>query len=112
MIVTPSSTPKGGERRRTEFGLRFTAAALHTSFQLPASSFQLPASSEYPSLSLAMIGFERQRFIFRRALMRRAVLPVLTFLALALSVVAAQQPSQAPGQLRPRPGTGREPEFP
>jgi uncharacterized protein len=43
--------------------------------------------------------------------MRRAGLPLLTLVALALSVVAAQQP-QGPGQIRPRPGTGREPEFP
>jgi predicted TIM-barrel fold metal-dependent hydrolase len=43
--------------------------------------------------------------------MRRAVLPILTFVALALAVLAAQQP-QGPGQIRPRPGTGREPEFP
>jgi uncharacterized protein len=42
--------------------------------------------------------------------MGRAVLPLLTLVALALSVVAAQQP-QGPGQIRPRPGTGREPEF-
>ena len=43
--------------------------------------------------------------------MRRVSLPILILVALALGVVAAQQP-QGPGQLRPRPGTGREPEFP
>src|SRR3954468_905318 len=41
--------------------------------------------------------------------MRRSVLPILIFAALA--AVAAQQP-QGPGQIRPRPGEGREPEFP
>src|SRR3954464_501647 len=41
--------------------------------------------------------------------MRRSVLPILIFAALA--AVAAQQP-QRPGQIRPRPGEGREPEFP
>src|SRR3954464_13597349 len=41
--------------------------------------------------------------------MRRSVLPILIFAALA--AVAAQQP-QRPGQIRPRPGAGREPEFP
>ena len=43
--------------------------------------------------------------------MRRVTLPVLFLVALALVAVAAQPP-QVPGQLRPRPGTGREPEFP
>src|SRR5947207_9980624 len=43
--------------------------------------------------------------------MRRAFPPILILVALALGVVAAQQP-QGPGQVRPRPGTGREPEFP
>ena len=43
--------------------------------------------------------------------MRRSFLPVLVLIALALAAVAAQQP-QGPGQIRPRPGTGREPEFP
>src|SRR5215208_8427934 len=46
--------------------------------------------------------------------MRRGGLPVITLIALTalgLAAVSAQQP-QAPGQLRPRPGTGREPEFP
>ncbi len=45
--------------------------------------------------------------------MRRVALPIVAFfvLALALGAVSAQQP-QGPGQLRPRPGTGREPEFP
>ena len=37
--------------------------------------------------------------------------PLVAVLALALSAVAAQQP-QGPGQIRPRPGAGREPEFP
>src|SRR3954462_6825474 len=41
--------------------------------------------------------------------MRRSVLPILIFAAFA--AVAAQQP-QGPGQIRPRPGEGREPEFP
>ena len=60
--------------------------------------------------------------------MRRSVLPVFTLIVLTLAGAAAvgptfrpgdavtsseQQPSQGqPGQLRPRPGTGREPEFP
>ena len=43
--------------------------------------------------------------------MRRVALPILTLVALAFAAVAAQQP-QGPGQIRPRPGTGREPEFP
>src|SRR5215208_7970407 len=46
--------------------------------------------------------------------MRRGGLPVITLIALTalgLAAVSAQQP-QGPGQLRPRPGTGREPEFP
>ena len=43
--------------------------------------------------------------------MRRIALPILVLIALAMAITAAQQPS-APGQLRPRPGTGREPEFP
>ena len=43
--------------------------------------------------------------------MRRIALPILALIALAMAIAAAQQPS-APGQLRPRPGTGREPEFP
>ena len=41
--------------------------------------------------------------------MRRPVLPVLTVLIVLAAALAAQQ---APGQPRPRPGTGREPEFP
>lgn len=41
--------------------------------------------------------------------MRRSVLPVLPLVIAALAAAAAQQP---PGQLRPRPGEGREPEFP
>src|SRR5687768_11802836 len=60
--------------------------------------------------------------------MRRNILPVLGLLVVGLSVAAAQQappaPPQgaaqgataaqptAPGQLRPRPGTGRQPEIP
>src|SRR6185503_20353882 len=44
--------------------------------------------------------------------MRRPLFPILILVALALSVVAAQQPPLGPGQIRPRPGTGREPEFP
>lgn len=45
--------------------------------------------------------------------MRRYVLPVLSILAFTLVATTAQQPAPpAPGQLRPRPGTGREPEFP
>ena len=51
--------------------------------------------------------------------MRRIVLPFLSLVTLALAVTAAQQappppPSQQgqPAQLRPRPGSGREPEFP
>lgn len=48
--------------------------------------------------------------------MRRSVLPVLTFIVLGLAAAAAvdQQPPQGgqAGQLRPRPGTGRQPEFP
>jgi predicted TIM-barrel fold metal-dependent hydrolase len=43
--------------------------------------------------------------------MRRIALPILVLIALAMAITAAQQPP-APGQLRPRPGTGREPEFP
>jgi predicted TIM-barrel fold metal-dependent hydrolase len=41
--------------------------------------------------------------------MRRLVLPVLSVVVVIATVVAAQQ---APGQLRPRPGSGRDPEFP
>src|SRR5512134_2496311 len=41
--------------------------------------------------------------------MRRPVVPVLTVLIVLAAALAAQQ---APGQPRPRPGTGREPEFP
>lgn len=41
--------------------------------------------------------------------MRRLALPVLLVLAVLAAVAAAQQ---APGQLRPRPGSGRAPEFP
>jgi predicted TIM-barrel fold metal-dependent hydrolase len=44
-------------------------------------------------------------------MMRRFVLPVLALISLTLAAATAQQP-QGPGQLRPRPGTGREPEFP
>ena len=43
--------------------------------------------------------------------MRRLILPIVVVTLLALGV-AAQQPPLGPGQLRPRPGTGREPEFP
>jgi predicted TIM-barrel fold metal-dependent hydrolase len=43
--------------------------------------------------------------------MRRIALPIFALIALAMAIAAAQQPP-APGQLRPRPGTGREPEFP
>jgi hypothetical protein len=43
--------------------------------------------------------------------MRRFVLPVLALISLTIAAATAQQP-QGPGQLRPRPGTGREPEFP
>ena len=43
--------------------------------------------------------------------MRRLALPVLALISLTLAAATAQQP-QGPGQLRPRPGTGREPEFP
>jgi uncharacterized protein len=43
--------------------------------------------------------------------MRRPLIPIFILVALAFSVVIAQQP-QGPGQIRPRPGTGREPEFP
>jgi predicted TIM-barrel fold metal-dependent hydrolase len=45
--------------------------------------------------------------------MRRGSLPivVVVLVALGLAAVSAQQP-QAPGQLRPRPGSGRDPEFP
>jgi predicted TIM-barrel fold metal-dependent hydrolase len=42
----------------------------------------------------------------------RVVLPVVTVVALGLAGLSAQQPPPGPGQLRPRPGTGREPEFP
>ena len=41
--------------------------------------------------------------------MRRPVLPVFSVVVVLAAVVAAQQ---APGQLRPRPGAGRDPEFP
>ena len=41
--------------------------------------------------------------------MRRLALPLLSVLAVLAAVAAAQQ---APGQLRPRPGSGRDPEFP
>src|SRR5688500_19452712 len=49
--------------------------------------------------------------------MRRTLLPVLGLVSLALGGALAQQtqaPPQSgqPGQLRPRPGTGRQPEFP
>ena len=48
--------------------------------------------------------------------MRRFALPLVAALVIALGVLAAQQqappPQGEPGQLRPRPGTGREPEFP
>ena len=43
--------------------------------------------------------------------MRRIALPIFALIAFAMAIAAAQQPP-APGQLRPRPGTGREPEFP
>jgi predicted TIM-barrel fold metal-dependent hydrolase len=43
--------------------------------------------------------------------MRRLALPVLALISLTIAAATAQQP-QGPGQLRPRPGTGREPEFP
>jgi predicted TIM-barrel fold metal-dependent hydrolase len=43
--------------------------------------------------------------------MRRIALPMFALIALAMAIAAAQQPP-APGQLRPRPGTGREPQFP
>ena len=44
--------------------------------------------------------------------MRGVILPVVTVVALGLAGLSAQQPPQGPGQLRPRPGQGREPEFP
>lgn len=49
--------------------------------------------------------------------MRRTLLPVLGLISLTLAGVLAQPPQAPPqqgqpGQLRPRPGTGREPEFP
>src|SRR5881628_648920 len=44
-------------------------------------------------------------------LMRRVVLPIVVLVALTLAALAAPPP-QGPGQIRPRPGTGREPEFP
>lgn len=44
-------------------------------------------------------------------MMRRFALPILALISLTIAAVTAQQPP-APGQLRPRPGTGREPEFP
>jgi predicted TIM-barrel fold metal-dependent hydrolase len=40
--------------------------------------------------------------------MRRSVLPVFSVLVFAAALAAQQQP----GQLRPRPGEGRDPEFP
>ena len=43
--------------------------------------------------------------------MRRVVVSIVALVALALAAVAAQPP-QGPGQIRPRPGTGLEPEFP
>jgi uncharacterized protein len=43
--------------------------------------------------------------------MRRVVPPVVAIFAFAMVAVIAQQPP-GPGQVRPRPGTGREPEFP
>lgn len=47
--------------------------------------------------------------------MRRIALPVLALILLALAAATAQQSPPATaqlGQLRPRPGTGRQPEFP
>ncbi len=57
--------------------------------------------------------------------MRRRYLPVLTLIAVAVAAAVAvgptigagaqqapQGPPAQPGQLRPRPGTGRQPEFP
>jgi predicted TIM-barrel fold metal-dependent hydrolase len=43
--------------------------------------------------------------------MRHALLPV-TVLTLAVTVAASAQQPTAPGQIRPRPGEGRDPEFP
>ena len=43
--------------------------------------------------------------------MGRPLIPIFILATLAFSVVMAQQP-QGPGQIRPRPGNGREPEFP
>jgi uncharacterized protein len=43
--------------------------------------------------------------------MRRRVLPIVSVCVLVAAALAAQSP-QPPGQLRPRPGEGREPEFP
>jgi uncharacterized protein len=43
--------------------------------------------------------------------MRRSLLPAAALVALALGVLTAQQ-AQGPGQIRSRPGEGREPEFP
>jgi predicted TIM-barrel fold metal-dependent hydrolase len=43
--------------------------------------------------------------------MRHALLPV-TVLTLAITVAATAQQATAPGQIRPRPGEGRDPEFP
>jgi predicted TIM-barrel fold metal-dependent hydrolase len=43
--------------------------------------------------------------------MRHALLP-LTVLTLAVTVAASAQQPTAPGQIRPRPGEGRDPEFP
>ena len=46
--------------------------------------------------------------------MRRIVLPALAIVTAGLVATASQQPPAQgqPGQLRPRPGTGRQPEFP
>ncbi len=44
--------------------------------------------------------------------MRGVILPVVTVVAIGLGGLLAQQPPQGSGQLRPRPGQGREPEFP
>ncbi len=43
--------------------------------------------------------------------MRRIALPIFAVVVCAMAIGAAQQPP-AQGQLRPRPGSGREPEFP
>src|SRR5689334_20037838 len=84
------------------------------SFRFPVPSFKSSAASpreRFSSFSFLDDTMRDRGHRQEALLMRRPLFPIFILVALALSVGAAQQ-AQGPGQIRPRPGTGREPEFP